>query len=178
MKSSVIAFMDSVEGTDVAMMVSQSAFGFAALDMFHIAAIAVVFGMIAVLDLRLMGLAFKDIPVTELSRQVLPWTWVAFAIAVITGILMFTGQASRYSLNYRLPGETDPHCGRGTERARVPFPGLSGRRKMGPWGRRCRWPARSQARFRSCAGSRLSSMGGSPPITCSEARKLAAPPCQ
>jgi hypothetical protein len=99
-KSSILAFMKWVESTDVAVLESQSAFGFAALDMFHIGSISVVFGMIAVLDLRLMGIAFKDLSVTELSRQVLPWTWAAFVIAAITGVLMFTGQASRYSVNF------------------------------------------------------------------------------
>jgi len=100
LKSSILAFMRWVEQTDLAIFESQSAFGFAALDMFHIASVCVVFGMIAVLDLRLIGIAFKDLSVTELSRQVLPWTWAAFVIAAITGGVMFTGQAARYAVNF------------------------------------------------------------------------------
>jgi hypothetical protein len=89
-----------VETTPLAIFVSQSTYGFAAIDMFHVAAVAVVFGTIAILDLRLTGIAFSDFSVTDLSRQVLPWTWVAFAIAAITGVLMFTGQAMKYSVNF------------------------------------------------------------------------------
>jgi hypothetical protein len=89
-----------VETTPVAVFVSQSVYAFSAINMFHIAAISVVFGMIAILDLRLTGLAFSDFSVTDLSRQILPWTWAAFAIAAITGGLMFTGQAVKYSLNF------------------------------------------------------------------------------
>ena len=89
-----------VETTPLAVFVSQSAYGFSAVDMFHIASISVVFGMIAILDLRLVGVAFADFSVTDLSRQVLPWTWAAFAIAAITGGLMFTGQAVKYSANF------------------------------------------------------------------------------
>ena len=92
--------MHSIERSPVGIFVAQSAFGFSALDMIHIASISVVFGMIAVLDLRLVGVALRDHPVTELSRQVLPWTWGAFAIAVITGVLMFTGQAAKYAVNF------------------------------------------------------------------------------
>jgi len=92
--------MHWVETTPLAIFVSQSTFGFSAIDMFHIAAIAVVFGMIAVLDLRLVGVAFTDYAVTDLSRQVLPWTWAAFAVAAITGVLMFTGQAVKYAANF------------------------------------------------------------------------------
>ena len=89
-----------VETTPVAIFVSHSNYGFAAIDMFHIAAISVVFGMIATLDLRLTGVALADFSITDLSRQVLPWTWTAFAVAAITGGLMFTGQTVKYSVNF------------------------------------------------------------------------------
>jgi hypothetical protein len=93
-------FLHWVETTPLAIFVSQSTYGFAAIDMFHVAAVAVVFGTIAILDLRLTGMAFSDFSVTDLSRQVLPWTWVAFAIAAVTGVLMFSGQAVKYSVNF------------------------------------------------------------------------------
>jgi hypothetical protein len=93
------AIMDGVEKSAVAVLVSQSSYVFSALDMFHIAAIALAFGMIAVLDLRLIGIAFTDDPVTDLARQVLPWTWAAFAVAAVTGGMMFTGQAVKYAAN-------------------------------------------------------------------------------
>jgi hypothetical protein len=96
----VLAYMHWVEKSAIAIFVSQSTYGFNALDMFHVAAISVVFGMIAVLDLRLIGIALRDYAVTDLSRQVLPWTWAAFAVAAVTGALMFSGQAVKYSTNF------------------------------------------------------------------------------
>jgi hypothetical protein len=89
-----------VETTPLAIFVAQSTYGFSALDMVHVAAISVVFGMIAILDLRLSGAALSEFSVTDLSRQVLPWTWAAFAVAAITGALMFMGQAVKYSANF------------------------------------------------------------------------------
>jgi hypothetical protein len=97
---SVIEFMHSIEKSTVGIAVAQSPYGFSVLDMLHIASISVVFGMIAMLDLRLIGVALRNHPITELSRQVLPWTWAAFAIAAITGVLMFTGQAAKYAVNF------------------------------------------------------------------------------
>jgi len=88
-----VAFLHWLETTPLALTVSQGIFGFSALDMIHIAAITVVFGMIAVV-------ASKDCAVTDICRQALPWTWVAFGIAVLTGVLMFTGQAVKYYNNY------------------------------------------------------------------------------
>ena len=94
--------MHWVETTPVAIFVSQSTYGFSAIDMFHIAAIAVVFGTIAILDLRLIGVAFTDFSVTDLSRQLLPWTWAAFAgsAGALPVRLMFTGQAVKYAGNF------------------------------------------------------------------------------
>jgi hypothetical protein len=97
-----LALLHSLETTPLALFVMQSAFAFSALDMVHIAAISIVFGMIAVVDLRLLGLASHDCAVTDICSEALPWTWTAFAIAVITGVVMFTGQPVKYYGNFAL----------------------------------------------------------------------------
>jgi hypothetical protein len=96
----VVDLLHSVETTSVAVFVSQSTYGFSAIDMVHIAAISLFFGMITILDLRLIGVAFTDSAVTDLSRQVLPWAWSAFVVGAVTGVLMFSGQAVKYSGNF------------------------------------------------------------------------------
>jgi len=95
-----LPLLNWVESTALSLFVMQSTFGFSALDMVHIAAISIVFGMIAVVDLRLLGLASRDCAVTEICGEALPWTWTAFGIAVLTGVLMFTGQPVKYYGNF------------------------------------------------------------------------------
>jgi hypothetical protein len=97
-----LALLQNLETTPLALFVMQSAFAFSALDMVHIAAISIVFGMITVVDLRLLGLASRDCVVTHICSEALPWTWTAFAIAVITGVIMFTGQPVKYYGNFAL----------------------------------------------------------------------------
>ena len=97
-----VALLHKLEETPVALFVMQSAFGFSVLDMIHIAAICAVFGMIVVVDLRLLGLASRDCAVSDICREALPWTWTAFAVAVITGVVMFTGQPVKYYGNFAL----------------------------------------------------------------------------
>jgi hypothetical protein len=92
----VTEFLKGLEGTAVATFVSHSPWGFPALLMLHVAAVAVVFGMIAVVDLRLLGLASTKCAVTDLCREALPWTWGAFAVSAITGGLLFMGQPVMY----------------------------------------------------------------------------------
>jgi hypothetical protein len=97
---SITPLLKALEKTSVALFVSQSQGGFSGLLMLHVAAAVVVFGMILVVDLRLMGIASTDCSVTDLCREALPWTWTAFIIAAITGVLLFTGQPVKYSVNY------------------------------------------------------------------------------
>ncbi len=93
------AFWNWLEYSPVGDFVATSAWAFPTLESVHVIGLALVVGSIAIMDLRLLGLASKKIPVTRLSRDVLPWTWVAFAIAAITGLLLFTGNASSYAAN-------------------------------------------------------------------------------
>jgi hypothetical protein len=97
-----LPLLHELETTALALFVMQSAFAFSVLNMVHIAAISVVFGMIAVVDLRLLGLASRDCAVTDIFSEALPWAWAAFAIAVVTGIVMFTGQPVKYYGNFAL----------------------------------------------------------------------------
>jgi uncharacterized protein DUF6644 len=69
------------------------------LESVHVLAITLVLGSIAVVDLRLLGLASTNRPVTELLRTILPVTWIAFAVALITGSGMFLSNAVDYSKN-------------------------------------------------------------------------------
>ena len=92
--------LEWLETTSVAIMIAHSGWAFSAFLMVHLAAISVVIGMISVVDLRLLGLASKHCAVTALCREVLPWTWAAFALSVITGALLFLGGPVKYVANY------------------------------------------------------------------------------
>jgi uncharacterized protein DUF6644 len=69
---------------------------FPQIESIHVIGLAGVFGSIALVDLRLLGLANQRLSITYLSNQVLPWTWRSFFLAAITGTLMFIGNATTY----------------------------------------------------------------------------------
>ena len=72
---------------------------FPALETVHVFSLIAVLGSIALMDWRLIGFASRAHSVSLLSRQTLTWTWVGFVLAVISGSLMFVGQATEYSTN-------------------------------------------------------------------------------
>ena len=72
---------------------------FPSFESLHVLAITLVLGSIAVVDLRLLGFTSRNRPVTQLIREVLPVTWVAFAVAVLTGGTLFASNAVEYVHN-------------------------------------------------------------------------------
>ena len=65
------------------------------VEIVHIVGIGLLFGSIAVLDIRLLGVS-KSISVRRLSRHVLPWTAASFLLIVPSGLLMFTAHATDF----------------------------------------------------------------------------------
>lgn len=83
----------------VAEAIQVSGWMFPTIESVHVLAITLVVGVIAIMDLRLLGLTSRTRAVTAVSRDTLPWVWVAFAIAVISGVLMFVSNAETYYSN-------------------------------------------------------------------------------
>ena len=55
-----------------------------------------MFGTILVVDLRILGIASTERPFSRVSGDMLKWTWAAFALAALTGSLMFITNARVY----------------------------------------------------------------------------------
>lgn len=69
------------------------------IEVVHVLAITIVFGTIILVDLRLLGWAARDYPISKLSRAIVPVTWIAFIIAAISGALLFTSNPHTYAAN-------------------------------------------------------------------------------
>lgn len=69
---------------------------FPAVETVHVVAITLVVGTIIVVDVRLLGWASRERRAGDVMRQMLPFTWTSFIIAVISGTLMFISSATSY----------------------------------------------------------------------------------
>lgn len=72
---------------------------FPTFEALHVIGVALVFGTIAFVDLRLLGIASKSRRFTAIAKETLRWTWLGFALAVATGLLMFMSNATSYIEN-------------------------------------------------------------------------------
>src|ERR1700680_5074838 len=89
----------------IATTISENEIIFPWIESVHVLAIVLVVGTISIVDLRLLGVASLDRTVRRLMRDVLPYTWGAFAVAVTTGSLMFSSDAVHYAHNFFFRGK-------------------------------------------------------------------------
>ena len=90
------AVLQWLDNTTLAETIRDSLWLFPAMETVHVIAIVFVVGSITRLDLRLMGLIQRHRSVTELSDQMLPYTWTGFAVATVFGLLLWSSKPLTY----------------------------------------------------------------------------------
>ena len=87
--------MGAIEASALGVAMRQWLWLYPAVEVVHIAGIALLFGSIAVLDLRLLGFS-RSISIRRLAHHVLPWTAASFLLIVPSGLSMFAAHASEF----------------------------------------------------------------------------------
>ena len=87
--------LGAIENSGLGQAMRQWLWLYPTVEIFHIVGIALLFGSIAVFDLRLLGLS-RSIPIRRLAGHVLPWTAASFLLIVPSGLLMFIAHASEF----------------------------------------------------------------------------------
>jgi hypothetical protein len=85
----------AIEGSALGQAMRQWLWLYPSVETVHLVGIGLLFGSIAVLDLRLLGFA-RNISARALAKHVLPWTAASFLLIVPSGLLMFTAHASDF----------------------------------------------------------------------------------
>ncbi|HEY2455717.1 MAG TPA: DUF6644 family protein [Candidatus Acidoferrum sp.] len=88
-----------LEQTSLGSAVRESLWLFPAIETLHLLGMAALLGTIAVFDLRLLGWLMPRQRVSDLGKRLLPWTWAAFALQVITGATLFMSEAVKVYTN-------------------------------------------------------------------------------
>src|SRR4029453_12873206 len=81
----IATFLQNIESSAFASGIRDSLYAFPLIESCHVIGLALVFGTIAILDLRLLGLASVERPFSRVKDDIMKWTWVAFAATVTTG---------------------------------------------------------------------------------------------
>ena len=69
------------------------------LESTHVMTLTLFVGTAVMMDLRLLGVNFKSVPISEFTGRMLPWTRGSFAVMALTGGLIFYSAPVRYYYN-------------------------------------------------------------------------------
>jgi hypothetical protein len=88
-----------LESSALGVAISESQWAFPGIETVHVLSLALVFGSILMIDLRLLGISSRSSLISKLSAEVLPYTWTGFALAALSGGLLFISRAQTYIHN-------------------------------------------------------------------------------
>lgn len=69
------------------------------LESTHVLSLGLFVGTAVMNDLRLLGWTMREVPVSEVTGRLLPWTRIGFAVMLTTGFLLFYSSPVRYYHN-------------------------------------------------------------------------------
>jgi hypothetical protein len=93
---SIVPALEWVEGLHWTTAIRESLWGYPILATAHVVSLIAFAGLVIVMDLRLVGLAFARAPLTQIQRRLFPWQMAGFALSTATGVLLFCADPVRY----------------------------------------------------------------------------------
>ena len=94
-----LSFFEWLENTGGSIAIRESIMLYPLVETTHVLTLCLFLGMIAMLDLRLLGVALRGVPVSQVAGRLLPWAQAGFALMVISGVLLFYSGPVRASQN-------------------------------------------------------------------------------
>jgi hypothetical protein len=86
---SLLPFCQWLADTQGSISLHESLYMYPLVESVHVLTLCLFVGMSVMLDLRLLGFTLRAVPVTEITKRLLPWMKLGFVIMVITGLLLF-----------------------------------------------------------------------------------------
>jgi hypothetical protein len=92
---SLLAVCQWLEHSALGMGIRDSDWIFYFIESIHVFGIVLMVGTVASVDLRLLGMGiFRQQPVSKVAGQLLPLTWIGFAIQLVTGSFLLISEAA------------------------------------------------------------------------------------
>jgi hypothetical protein len=82
-------FLQWLENTPGSVYIRESLLFYPLVETAHVLSLCLFLGLIALLDLRLVGIGLRTVPVSQVAGRLLPLALSGFAIMAISGALLF-----------------------------------------------------------------------------------------
>jgi hypothetical protein len=85
----LLPFCEWLASTEGSIALHESLYMYPLVESAHVLTLCLFLGIAIMFDLRLLGLALRRVPMTELKRRLGPWMVAGFVVMVITGLMLF-----------------------------------------------------------------------------------------
>ena len=86
---SLLPFCEWLARTEWSIALHESLYVYPWVETPHVVALLLFVGSVTFVDLRLLGWVFREVPVSEVTARLMPWTIGGFVIVATTGALLF-----------------------------------------------------------------------------------------
>ena len=70
---------------------------FGLVSVVHYSAVFLCVGTILLIDIRILGVAYRNQTLSSVAEQLRPWFWIGFGSAALSGFLLFAVEAGDYA---------------------------------------------------------------------------------
>ena len=88
----LLEYCQWLQETAISISIRESILAFPVIEGLHLLGISVSAGLIAISDLRMMGMVLKKESASDVFHQLIPWISAGFALMIITGSLLFLSE--------------------------------------------------------------------------------------
>jgi hypothetical protein len=99
MLTSIKIWLDLLQEWPSSIAIRESIYGYTALLSLHVLSMCLFFGLVMMMDLRLMGAGNMRTPFSQLQRRLFPWQMLGMVVSAVTGAMLIYGQPSRFYSN-------------------------------------------------------------------------------
>ena len=93
---SITAFMQWLANTPMSVSIRESLWGYPIIETIHVLGLCLFLGFTVMLDLRLLGVAMKRTPASEVCGRLEPWMVGGFIVMLSSGVLLFYGDPAKF----------------------------------------------------------------------------------
>lgn len=93
---SLIRLLEWMANTPLSVEIRESLWGYPIIETVHVLGLCLFLGFTVMLDLRLLGVAMKRTPASEVCGRLEPWMVGGFCLMIASGALLFFGDPVKF----------------------------------------------------------------------------------
>ncbi len=100
LKALILAFCEWCNSSFFGHGIRDSVWLFPFVEIFHIVALSILGASVILLNMRLIGIRFRNDPISALARDLRPWIIGSLVVMLISGFLLFSTEAVKMYGNW------------------------------------------------------------------------------